>query len=261
MNEPSMPNSDALVAALREASVNSAVAGDLKLRVHSRLSVSLLGLFPAATSGVPGASAAAEASTLGHGVAARTVTTKVIIAASLAPVFALGVLTGIAADRLQQHKNTAAMVLNVRAVSGALPIQAAPAVVLAPSITPENLTPVEPNKLGTSATTTPLASEGSSTLAAERNLLDQARGALARGEPAAGLAPLERHATRFPKGVLTEEREALAVRVLGAMGNMQAAATRAEGFHRRFPNSLFTPAVDNALSTISRRNGVVEPKP
>ena len=70
-----------------------------------------------------------------------------------------------------------------------------------------------------SAEDTSLApSDASSSLAAERRLLDEARQNLARGEPEAGLVPIERHAARYPKGVLTEEREALAVRLLAALG-------------------------------------------
>jgi hypothetical protein len=262
MNDPSSPNALALLAALRGAEVDSAAVGHLKARVHSRLSASLLGLAPALTATELGASSASHAAPLGpSGVMRAVVTHKAIIAATLAPVFALGVLTGAAADRWVQHRvATQAPRIAISAPVVASPLTA-PAVAKEPVVTPDDLARVQDNKPNASAFPSPAPSGSASSLAAERSLLDEARHALARGEPGAGLAPLDRHAARYPKGILTEEREALAVRVLAALGNAEAAKARVESFHRQFPNSLFTPAVDNAIEAISRRNGEGEPKP
>ena len=141
--------------------------------------------------------------------------------------------------------------------SVALPAQPEPS--KEPSLSPESLERVLEKRAAPGAPA--VSAEPATSLAAERRLLDQARQALARGEPAAGLAPLEVHGKQFPKGVLTEEREALAVRLLAALGNQAAALARADNFHRRFPQSLFTPAVDNAIAPFSRRNDVDESKP
>jgi len=259
------PNSAALLSALREARVSSAVESTLKMRVHSRLSVSLLGLTPALSASVPATSnALVAARTSGISVARGFTVGKGTLIAWLAPVFALGVLTGVAVDRWHPQSAVKALPDN----TAPLAQQDAP---LAPqpepplqAISPSDLEQIDAPGAVTSASLampSPTASDANSSLAIERRLLDEARQALARGEPQAGLAPLDRHAKRFPKGVLTEEREALAVRLLAALGQNDAATARAENFHRRFPNSLFTPAVDNAIATISRRNGVGESKP
>jgi hypothetical protein len=81
----------------------------------------------------------------------------------------------------------------------------------------------------------------------ERAILDDARTAFARGEFAASLTALDLHRARFPTGMLREEREALAVRTLAALGRTADARARAERFRSEFPNSLMLPAVENAV--------------
>lgn len=83
-------------------------------------------------------------------------------------------------------------------------------------------------------------------LAAERALVDRARTALTRGQPAAALEALDSHAKTFPRGRLTEEREALAIDALARAGRTQEAATRADRFRATWPNSVFGGLVDNA---------------
>jgi hypothetical protein len=259
-----LPNSAALLTALREAPVNSAVEGTLKMRVHSRLAVSLLGLAPAPGTSIPSTSDALVASRAsGISVASGFAARKATLVAWLAPVFALGVLTGVAADRWHQssaNKSLTHVAAPTMQRDAPLAPQPEPPI---QAISPSDLEQIDaPAPTSTSlAMPSPTASDANSSLALERRLLDEARQALARGEPQTGLAPLDRHAKRFPKGVLTEEREALAVRLLAALDQSDAATARAENFHRRFPNSLFTPAVDNAIAAISRRNGVGESKP
>lgn len=260
MNESVSPNSMALLSALRDAEVNTAAAAGLKLRVHTRLSASLLGLSPALTSNAKGASNASHATALRPSGVMRAVTTKSIIIATLAPVFALGVLTGMAADRWPSHRSTAKVQPAV-AASVAATASTSPFVALEPAVKLEDLVLLRESEPAVPSSVAAASASSAASLAAERSLLDEARHALARGEPRAGLAPLEQHAARFPKGILTEEREALTVRVLAALGNASAAASRAENFHRRFPNSLFTPAVDNAVASILRRNAPSETKP
>jgi hypothetical protein len=84
-------------------------------------------------------------------------------------------------------------------------------------------------------------------LAGERSLLEQARMALARGEAQAALAALDGHARRYAHGQLVEEREALRVPVLMALGQTEQAKARAVEFNRRFPKSIFAPVVEAAL--------------
>ena len=90
----------------------------------------------------------------------------------------------------------------------------------------------------------------SSTLMAERALLDRARAALGAGQYDEAERALDLHAATFSSGLLAEEREALAVRTLAAAGRGNDARERAARFQMRFPHSLFAPAVLNAVHTI-----------
>lgn len=87
-------------------------------------------------------------------------------------------------------------------------------------------------------------------LAAERNLIEIARTALARGRIDGALATLHRHARRFAKGQLAEERDSLYVQALVAKGDFVQARDRATRFRLKHPSSLFQPAVDQALRSI-----------
>src|SRR5262249_4265673 len=72
--------------------------------------------------------------------------------------------------------------------------------------------PAEPRAPSvTSVISSPAASAPSDPLRVERVLLDEARAAFGRGDTEACLRVLASHEKRFPNGVLSEEREALAV--------------------------------------------------
>jgi hypothetical protein len=83
-------------------------------------------------------------------------------------------------------------------------------------------------------------------VAEERVLVDDARKALARGDASASLESLRAHERRFPSGTLVEEREALAVKTLAALGRGAEARARAERFRTTYPSSLFLPSVESA---------------
>lgn len=87
-------------------------------------------------------------------------------------------------------------------------------------------------------------------IAGEAAILEQARLALAAGDPIAALADLERHGRRFPRGSLAEEREALAIRALAHAGRRTQAQGRAEAFARRYPDSVQGEAIARALREI-----------
>jgi hypothetical protein len=84
----------------------------------------------------------------------------------------------------------------------------------------------------------------------ERALLDQAQRAMARGDAAASLVVLTTHGRRFPHGRLEEEREALAVKTLAALGRDDEAKVRGARFRLHFPNSLLRSTVDDTLRSI-----------
>lgn len=87
-------------------------------------------------------------------------------------------------------------------------------------------------------------------LARERQLIDQARSALARGDGSAALLALEEHARAFPRGQLVEAREALTVQALVDAGRTAEAKARAARFKRAFPGSMYRAVVDSAISSI-----------
>ena len=80
-------------------------------------------------------------------------------------------------------------------------------------------------------------------LEAERAMLDVARTALGRGDGAHALTACDDHARRFPRGVLAEEREAIAVQALLLAHRSDDAQARAERFQKSYPRSIFLPAV------------------
>jgi hypothetical protein len=89
-----------------------------------------------------------------------------------------------------------------------------------------------------------------SALAAERELLDRARKALSRGDTSDAERALDLHTRRHPTGLLLEEREALAIKVLVDLGRAEEAHRRAVKFKERHPRSLFGPSVEEAIGTI-----------
>jgi hypothetical protein len=78
---------------------------------------------------------------------------------------------------------------------------------------------------------------GPATVAAEAELLRQADAALKAGDAARALALLGEHATRFPNGMLIEEREAERIVVLCALGRTEEARAAASQFLRVRPRS------------------------
>lgn len=92
----------------------------------------------------------------------------------------------------------------------------------------------------------PSASSGDP--AAERRLLEWARGSLGRGDPAGALAWLRRHEREYRSGQLAEEREALAIEALVALGRLDEARAREERFRQRYPTSVMLPAVEAAVT-------------
>jgi Tetratricopeptide repeat len=84
-------------------------------------------------------------------------------------------------------------------------------------------------------------------LGLESALLTEARAQLRRGEPQAALATLERLQTRFPRGVLMQEREVLNIQVLSALGDTPAANRRARAFLDKYPTSPHAPQLRRFL--------------
>ncbi len=103
--------------------------------------------------------------------------------------------------------------------------------VVAPSSAPSSAPAVRPN----GAAARPAESEA--------ELLERARRALA-SNPARALALTEQDRTRFPAGVLAQEREVIAIEALKRLGRSDEAARRAADFARRYPGSAYRKKLD-----------------
>ena len=77
----------------------------------------------------------------------------------------------------------------------------------------------------------------------ESALLEQARRAL-NGSPNYALQLANQHRTRFPHGVLSQEREVIAIEALRRMHRSGEADQRATGFSKAFPGSAHQRMVD-----------------
>lgn len=84
----------------------------------------------------------------------------------------------------------------------------------------------------------------------ERAVLEIARTGLTRGQGAAAIAALERHARRYPRGRLAPERDSMWVQALVSAGRYDAAREHAARFRRSYPGSMLQPVVDAALRQI-----------
>ncbi len=78
---------------------------------------------------------------------------------------------------------------------------------------------------------------GAQEYALEVRLLEPARTDIARGDYNKALRAIAAHQQQYPNGQLAEEREALRVRALWAMGNQSAAQVAAAAFRNRYPRS------------------------
>lgn len=79
-------------------------------------------------------------------------------------------------------------------------------------------------------------------------LLNRAQRALAT-DPRNALSLTERHAQQFPRGVLAQEREFIAIEALLSLGRSREAASRATRFRADFPGSAHLRRLDMLLGS------------
>jgi hypothetical protein len=84
-------------------------------------------------------------------------------------------------------------------------------------------------------------------LSREAELLEQARAELG-GNPSRALAIAQEHASRFPSGKLSIERELVAVDALQRLGRTQEARARGDALLARSPGSLYEQRIRSILS-------------
>ena len=120
------------------------------------------------------------------------------------------------------------------------PAPAAQAPTPAPSV-PDAKAHAEPR--GAQAPSTSKVSDAS----AEAALLERAREAIAN-DPKRALALTREHARRFPKGILTQEREVIAIDALKRLGKGSEAESRADQFKKSYPGSAHQHGLDSATN-------------
>ncbi len=120
------------------------------------------------------------------------------------------------------------------------------------ALAPVEQLPATPPPVEEHNTPAPPAPAEDEALARERQLLENARGALRQARHQDALNVLDTHAQEFPKGQLAEERQALQVLTLHRSGKTLDAQTRARDFVKAYPASLFLPAVQRVLPPGSR---------
>jgi hypothetical protein len=88
----------------------------------------------------------------------------------------------------------------------------------------------------------------------EAQLLERAQAALVR-RPAEALRLTREHEARFPRGVLVQEREVIAIEALERLGRVGAAKARAAAFEHRFRGSVHHPRVRRTTDTSAPPGG------
>jgi hypothetical protein len=180
----------------------------------------------------------------GAGAGAGAIGSKI----ALGVVFAIGVAAGVVGDRALTDRAQAPVAPSAPVTTIVIPSVSAPA--------PESTAAVPVGELPsapvpTVAKSVKPASEpvpSARGLAAERALLDIARSDLARGEASAALDAAERHRREYPDGALVEEREAIAIKALVALGRKDEAAQRLAHLEKTHPNSMVLRAAKKAVS-------------
>jgi regulator of sirC expression with transglutaminase-like and TPR domain len=83
----------------------------------------------------------------------------------------------------------------------------------------------------------------------EVRLLTAAQAAIRAGQPAQGLALLDQHAARFPKGKLSEARDVAHMMAQCALGNRDASRREVERFLRHSPRSPYADRVQRICTS------------
>jgi hypothetical protein len=176
-------------------------------------------------------------------------------AAIAVSIWVLGGVTGAALYGALRPSGVRVVYVERPAVAATPPTPAKePEVATGATVVPGIVAPrTAPARHGPAPTSAPASASASaagpaSELARERTLLDLARSSAAQGDSALALERAEQHRQQFPRGHLSEEREALVIRALVALGRGQEARERAQVFRSAFPNSFLTPVIDSALS-------------
>jgi len=87
------------------------------------------------------------------------------------------------------------------------------------------------------------------TVVEEIALLESAQYAASRNDHRTVLIITSDHESRYPSGRLSEEREALRIRAMIGLGNLDRARQTAARFRRTFPRSVLLPKLDDMVAS------------
>jgi hypothetical protein len=185
---------------------------------------------------IGGAAGSAPPNAGGTGIAAavaKASATKLAIAiAATAVVFGAGAAV--------VHRRAASAEVAVPSVSVGPVMSESPAPEPQSTLTVPTVVVASPSRGTPSASAgSKVSAEGAAShgLAAESALLTRARAELVGGDPRAAESTLARMQAEFPRGVLSQEREVVAIEALAADGKSDAAARRARAFIAAHPES------------------------
>ncbi|WP_437896856.1 hypothetical protein [Sorangium sp. So ce124] len=230
----------------------------------------------AAAAGSAGAGAGGAAATGGAATAGASAALKVAGGSGILSALGIGALAGVLTLGVAEWTHVDAPMPARRAQEAA----SAPGALVAPRAHgaveaelherfPEERADEAP-PLAAPAATAPAAAAASGprarernapTLAAELALLDTARRALRRGDPAVALALLARHAREFPSAQLSDEAAAIRVEALARKGDRAGAHAAARRFLEAHPGSPHADRVESAAGlgvsegSAHRKNG------
>jgi hypothetical protein len=241
------PNTRALLDAARSFDDPSDADRD---RVHASVMMRIGGVAAIGTAAITAAkssSAAASAAPL----IANSLTTTTVFSGLVAKVGVAVVLAGAVASgayvALRPAHSVALSAKPAIVAPLAAPVAAAPAVAAidpAPAaVDPEDL-PLDDAKPNAAR----LGRAKSADLEGEMTLLRTADAALRRGDSAAALAALNKHAALYPKGVLSQEREGVRAIALCSGGNLSQGQSAAQRFLARAAKSPLASRIRSACS-------------
>jgi hypothetical protein len=260
MNETDLPPLEPdMLALIDGASGTDRAPAAARLRVRDRVEAAIAGAGGAG--GGPSAATAAPSA----GVPGEGFRWSVRAAAPLAVSFVLGAITsaavliGLGVARPVLRSDVIAVAPRA---PGAGPATAEPASAIVEGTPVPSVASDSERLPAASATTEPRLDRTAprqepqtarSRLALERRLLDQARAALERGEPALALSVTALHERQFPAGALAQEREAMAIRALVALGGTAEARMRAARLRVRYPESVLLSTIDEMVDEAGAR--------
>jgi hypothetical protein len=260
MSDPKLGPLSPELAELVEAEKGRAPeAGERTERVLSRVHESLAALPGSGKDAHEGTEGGARSSPGARGSVLATLG-PAKAAGTLAAVFAAGAIAGGAVHSrvvAARHPPEAASCVPSapRAPSASVPeTDAATSEAEMPSSAPPSAPSAQLPSVPSAGATRTLAARDVE-LEKERALVDMARSALARGSSASAIAALREHERAFPRGRLSEERDAMLIQVLASGGEAGEALRRAEAFRARFKSSMLLPAVEAAVRHLNGDGG------